>query len=63
MLGAVLLTFGLQMVVIFVPWLQGVFQTQPLTGQELLICLGVSTVGFWAVELQKLLRPKKRRAL
>lgn len=60
MLGAVLLTFGLQMAVIFVPWLQQWLETQSLTGQELLICLGVSTIGFWAVELQKVLRPKKR---
>jgi len=60
MLGAVLLTFGLQMAVIFVPWLQQLLQTQSLTRQELLICLGVSTIGFWAVECQKLLRPKKK---
>jgi len=60
MLGAVLLTFGLQMAVIFVPWLQQLLQTQSLTRQELLICLGVSTIGFWAVECQKLLRPKQK---
>jgi Ca2+-transporting ATPase len=54
MLGAVLLTFGLQMAVIYVPWLQGIFETKALSNEELLISLAVSTVGFWAVEIQKL---------
>lgn len=54
MLGAVVLTFALQMLVIYVPWLQGMFSTQGLSAQELLICLALSTVGFWAVEAQKL---------
>jgi Ca2+-transporting ATPase len=64
MLGAVLLTFALQMMVIFTPWLESIFETKPLTTQELLICLGVSTIGFWAVEVQKLFtrRSGKRRA-
>ena len=56
MLGAVVLTFALQIAVLSVPWLQGFLQTQPLTSQELLLCLGVSTVGFFAVELQKILQ-------
>ncbi|NJO39169.1 MAG: cation-translocating P-type ATPase [Cyanobacteria bacterium CRU_2_1] len=55
MLGAVLLTFALQMAVIFIPWLQTWFKTTALTTQELLICLAVGTIGFWAVEIQKLL--------
>ncbi len=54
MLGAVVLTLGLQMLVIYVPWLQVMFSTQGLSVQELLICLVMSTVGFWAVEVQKL---------
>lgn len=54
MLGAVILTFALQFMVIFTPWLESIFETKPLTTQELLICLGVSTIGFWAVEFQKL---------
>lgn len=58
MLGAVLLTFALQLAVIFTPWLQPIFESAPLTGQELGVCLAVSTVGFWLVEIQKLLRRK-----
>jgi P-type Ca2+ transporter type 2C len=55
MLGAVLLTFALQLAVIYTSWLQPFFQTQPLTLTELLICLDVGTLGFWLVEAQKLL--------
>lgn len=62
MLASVLLTFGLQIAVIYTSWLQPIFQTQPLTQTELLICLDVGTIGFWLVEAQKLLFRKRRRA-
>jgi P-type Ca2+ transporter type 2C len=61
MLGAVLLTFALQLAVIFTPWLQPIFESAPLTQRELLICLAVSTVGFWLVEAQKLFFRRKPR--
>jgi Ca2+-transporting ATPase len=53
MIGAVALTFVLQLVLIYVPFFQRVFSTAPLTGWELLISLGVSSVVFLAVELDK----------
>jgi Ca2+-transporting ATPase len=53
LLGAVALTFGLQMAVIYVPFLQTVFKTTPLSAIELAICLALSTVVFWAMELNK----------
>jgi Ca2+-transporting ATPase len=53
MLVAVVLTFGLQLAVVYLPWLQDIFQTQVLSATELLLCLGVSTIGFWAIELEK----------
>jgi P-type Ca2+ transporter type 2C len=53
MLGAVLLTFGLQMMVVYVPFLQSIFETRPLAVTDLLISLLVSTAVFWAVEIQK----------
>jgi Ca2+-transporting ATPase len=65
MLAAVVLTFLLQLSVLYVPWFQTFFRTTPLTGQELLISLLVSTVGFWAVELKKwflLIQRKDRRS-
>lgn len=55
MLGAVVLTLVMQLAVIYIPWLQEVFETEDLSSQELLISLAISTVGFWAVEMQKLI--------
>jgi Ca2+-transporting ATPase len=54
LLGAVLLTAVLQMAVVYVPWLQPVFRTAPLTALELLLCIALSLVVFIAVELEKL---------
>jgi len=53
LIGAVLLTLGLQMAVIYVPFLQDIFSTQALTIKELLLCLGLSSIVFWAVEIEK----------
>jgi Ca2+-transporting ATPase len=53
LVGAVLLTFALQMAVIYVPFLQDIFRTKSLTVLELLICIGLSSIVFWAVELEK----------
>jgi P-type Ca2+ transporter type 2C len=55
LLGAVLLTLALQLAVIYVPWLNGIFHTQPLSGQELAVCLVLSCVVFVAVEIEKAL--------
>ena len=61
MLAAVWLTFLLQVAVIYTPWLQEIFATMSLSGTDLLLCLAVSTAGFWGVELEKWLRFAKRR--
>lgn len=53
MLVAVVLTFCLQIAVIYIPWLQDIFKTQALSLSELFLCLAVSTIGFWAIELEK----------
>lgn len=50
---AVLLTLGLQMAVIYIPFLQDIFRTKSLNAFELLICIGLSSIVFWAVELEK----------
>lgn len=52
-LGAVLLTFCLQMAVIYVPFFQSIFQTSPLSTIDLSLCLGLSTVVFWSMEIEK----------
>jgi Ca2+-transporting ATPase len=53
MVGAIVLTFVLQLALIYVPFLQGIFSTAALTWWELLITLGASLVVFFAVELDK----------
>ncbi|MGQ9501047.1 MAG: cation-translocating P-type ATPase [Anaerolineae bacterium] len=53
MLAAVLLTFVLQLAVVYVPFLQEIFHTVALPLEDLLISLVLSTVVFWAIELQK----------
>jgi Ca2+-transporting ATPase len=57
--GAVMLTFVLQLGVIYIPYANELFKTQPLTFQELLICIGASVIVFHAVELEKWV--KRRR--
>ncbi len=53
MLGAVLLTFLLQLVVTYVPFFQDIFGTQALTAGELAISLAASTVVFIVSEIWK----------
>jgi Ca2+-transporting ATPase len=62
LLGAVLLTFALQMAVVYVPFLQNMFKTVALSPVDLLVSLILSTVVFWGVELEKwLLRRRDAR--
>jgi len=53
LIGAVALTTILQLAVIYVPFLQGIFKTVALPLPELLICFALSTSLFLAVEIQK----------
>lgn len=55
LLGAVALTFLLQMATIYVPFLNPIFSTAPLTMQELAFCLLLSLVVMVVVEIEKLL--------
>ena len=52
---AVLLTFALQMATIYIPVLNPIFKTQALSMGELAICLVMSSVVFFAVEIEKML--------
>lgn len=58
LLGAVLFTFALQMATIYLPFLNPIFKTEPLTFSELLITLAISTGVFWAVEVEKWVKRK-----
>jgi len=59
LVGAFLLTFAFQMATIYVPFLNPIFKTQPLTLSELTITLALSTVVFFAVETEKLWKRKR----
>jgi Ca2+-transporting ATPase len=60
LLGAVLLTFALQMATIYVPFLNPIFRTEPLSLGELGICLAAALVVYCVVELEKAWRRKRR---
>jgi len=62
MLGSVLLTFVLQLAVIYLPFLNRAFSTTPLSLRDLLISLGFSMIVFFAVELVKGIRKLKKRS-
>ncbi|MEX2490535.1 MAG: calcium-translocating P-type ATPase, PMCA-type [Nitrospirales bacterium] len=53
LLGVVLFTFALQMATIYIPFLNQIFKTTPLSLNELVFCLLLSTVVFVAVEIKK----------
>ncbi|MFQ5585559.1 MAG: cation-translocating P-type ATPase [Thermodesulfobacteriota bacterium] len=54
--GAVFLTFILQMAIIYLPFLNVIFKTGPLSMGELLLSLLLSSVVFIMVEVEKLLK-------
>ena len=58
--GAFVLTFALQMATIYVPALNPIFKTQPLTLGELCLTLAMSSVVFVAVEIEKFVRRRRR---
>jgi len=53
MLGAILLTLLLQLAVIYTPALNDIFHTQPLPMFDLGICLLISSLVLFAVEIEK----------
>ena len=61
LLGAVVLTFVLQLGLVYVPFLQAFFKTAPLLPEDLALCLALSLTVFLAVELEKWLSRQRRR--
>ena len=62
LLGAVVLTFALQMATIYVPFLQPIFKTEALTMPELGAALAISSVVFIAVEIEKVFKRRRDAA-
>lgn len=58
LLFAVLATVLLQLAVIYMPWLNAFFHTQPLSFTELMIAVGVSAIVFVVVEIEKTVKRK-----
>jgi Ca2+-transporting ATPase len=63
LLGAVLLTFALQMSTIYVPFLNPIFKTAPLSMAELARCLAAAALVWVVVELKKAWRKHRRCAV
>jgi len=61
LLGAVALSILMQLAVVYVGPLNAVFRTQPLTLGELAACVGISSIVFFAVETEKLVRRARAR--
>lgn len=61
LLGAVVLTLLLQLAVIYLPFANDLFKTQPLSFKELMICIGASAIVFHAVEAEKWVKQQIRK--
>ena len=53
LLGAVLLTFALQMATIYIPYLNPIFKTESAEPCELALCLAAASVVWVVVEIEK----------
>lgn len=62
LLGAVALTLALQLATIYVPALNPLFKTEPLSWDELAICVGAALVVYGVVELEKAWRRRQAPA-
>lgn len=60
MLFAISLTVMLQMMIIYTPFFNEIFKTKPLNLVELLISLAASSIVFLAVEMEKLIKARKK---
>jgi P-type Ca2+ transporter type 2C len=58
---AVAVTVALQILVIYIPPMQVIFYTVPLSLGDLALCIGVSSLGYFVVEAQKLLGQHRSR--
>jgi Ca2+-transporting ATPase len=62
LIGAILLTVGLTLLVVYVPVFQPIFKTQALELDELALCFGLSLLVIVAVEIEKAIWRRKARA-
>ncbi|MFV5702010.1 cation-translocating P-type ATPase [Flavobacterium sp. XS2P12] len=60
MLGALSITIILQFMIIYTPFFNEIFKTQPLTIYELLLTLAASSIIFWSGELEKWIKSRNK---
>ena len=60
LLGAVLVTVVLQFAVVYIPLLNPVFNTAPLTLPEVAVCLILSSIAFVVIEIEKWVARRRR---
>jgi len=60
MWGAIVLTIALQLLLLYVPFLQTIFKTTALTGNMMVIILAVTVVCVFIIECLKFLRKRKK---
>ncbi len=63
MIGAIAFTVLLQFMIIYIPLLNTIFKTQPLSIRELIVTIAVSSIVFWAVEAEKFILKLRNRVL
>ena len=63
LIGSVLLAFILQFGVTYIPALNPVFHTQPLSLREFIMVGIASSLIFWVVEAKKAISRRKRKRL
>jgi Ca2+-transporting ATPase len=61
LLGAIIFTFLLQLAIIYLPFANEIFKTQPLTLTELIISILVASIIFCAVEIEKLIKSRFKK--
>lgn len=62
LLLAVAVTVLLQLAVIYVPFLNAYFHTQPLSAMELLLVFGISSIVLLVVEAEKFVKRRRKKA-
>ncbi|PIF62287.1 cation-translocating P-type ATPase [Flavobacterium sp. 11] len=59
MVGALLITIVLQFMIIYMPFFNEIFKTQPLSLYELGLTLAISSIVFWAGEIEKWIKNRR----
>jgi P-type Ca2+ transporter type 2C len=62
-IGSLALTVASTLAIIYLPFMQDVFGTTPLTPGHLLASLILSSSAFWAIEFEKLIKRRRRKSV